>query len=945
MTRAQIVGKDQAIGRAAEWELLAASIPRTVAGQGAIAVVEGPPGIGKTTLLRQWVEQARAAGLRVHQAVGRELERERPFGVMISALDVFTASPDPERQAAAELISRPIRDGSAVDAGFADLRYAVVDALAVLIERAALSGPTALVIDDLQWCDASSLVVLDRAFRLTGEIPLMVLCACRPRPRSAELAALLRAPEATRATHIVLGPLGRQAVEELVETVIGAAPGPSLIQQATRCGGNPLFIVELIMGLARERMLHPTSSGIDLTRNAGSSPPPTVSMLVLRHLSMLPSATIDVLLIAAALGSPFSVRDLALVTGRRASDLFPELRPALDAGLLVEGGDEIAFQHDLVRDAIYDDIGPAPRRALHRQIGEALATAGGPARRVAQHFAAAAEGKDPVAAEWCLTAGREVAPRDPVGAVGLLRRGLELTDDARAADRIRITLAQSLAAGSQLRDAESLLRSLIARGPELAIEAEARAVLGQVLHLLGSFTAAADELAAAAESPALSARSRSRVFAQSVLDRLWGGGALDEASAHAATRALAEATHTNDRLGRFYALMAQLTIARGRGSLRDAVRLAREAGAIVSAVGPDDEITHYEMPPVAILVDADLFDDALAILSSAPAWNDDRGGAVQPQRHFQQMRCHMALGDWDNAIAEGETGLALARISGTGWNIESVRGQLALLLARRDELERATALLADVGTTDDADDAHGRPLIVALTEGYIAAARGDLLSARKVLMSPGGQLQEHGSSLRECASLLAQLYVMAGARGEIPGIVRLLTALAAGGGVPSLDGLITLCAGLAEEDARSLLQAVEILRRTPRAMDLAAACEEAGAATRSPELLAEALELYERFGARRDVARASARLRALGRRPGRRGPRQRSSVGWASLTPTERRVAELVAQGLLYKEVAARLVISRRTVETHVSHIFAKLSVGTRLELTRLVHQEVAQGS
>ncbi|MHB8533685.1 MAG: ATP-binding protein, partial [Solirubrobacteraceae bacterium] len=681
------------IGRTGERELLAGLIRSTARGQGAIGVVEGAPGIGKTTLLRAWVEQAREAGLQVRQAVGRELEQGRPFGLMISALDVFGTSADPEQKAAAELLSRPIRDSSSAAFGFDDLRYATVDALAAIVERMALTGPAALVIDDLQWCDASSMIVLDRAFRLTAELPLAVVCASRPHPRSGELAALLRTPEAARAIHVGLGPLDGHAVEELVQSIIGADPGPSVMRQALRCGGDPLFITELITGLAREGMLHRSDRALDLIRDLGSSPPPTISILVLRHLSMLPTTSIDVLLIAAVLGSRFSVRDLAIAASRSASELLRELRHAVDAGLLVEDADDMAFQHDLVRDAIYDDIGPASRRALHRQIAEALATDGAPARKVALHFAAGSEGKDPVAAEWLLRAGRETAPRDPVAAIALLRHAVELADDALAADRIRVTLAQALAAAGQLRDAESLLRSLIDRSPDPAVEAEARAALGEVLHLRALFSAAADELARAARSPTLPETLRARLFAHSLMDRVWSGGPIDTDEANDPRAALAEARRVGDRLAEFYSIMTQERIAQDKGSLREAVRFAREAGRIASAVGPDNEITHHEMPPVAVLIEADLFDEALEILRSAPAWNDDRGGAVQPQRHFQLMRCHLALGEWDGALAEGETGLRLAEESGTVWSIDATRAQLALVAARRDELERAETLL------------------------------------------------------------------------------------------------------------------------------------------------------------------------------------------------------------------------------------------------------------
>lgn len=935
--------KDRTIGRAAERELLAGLIRSTARGQGAVGVVEGAPGIGKTTLLHAWVEQALEAGLQIRQAVGRELEQGRPFGVMISALDVFRASADPEQKAAAELLTKPVWDNSSAASSFDHRRYATVDALAAILERMALTAPTALVIDDLQWCDASSMIVLDRAFRLVGELPLAVLCAYRSHPRSGELAALLRTPEAARAIHVGLGPLDGHAVEELVQEIIGAEPGPGVMRQALRCGGDPLFITELISGLAREGMLHRSDRGLDLIGDLSPGPPPTISVLVLRHLSTLPRTSIDVLLIAAVLGSRFPVRDLAIASNRSPSEVLRELRNAIDAGLLVEDAGDMAFRHDLVRDAIYDDIGPASRRAVHRQIAEALTTNGASARKIALHFAAGADGTDPVAAEWLLRAGRETAPRDPVAAVALLRRAVALADDALTADRTRIALAQALAAAGQLRDAESLLRALTDGSPDPAVEAEARAAFGEVLHLLALFSAAAEELARAARSPTLPEALRVRLFAHSLMDRVWSRAPIDTDEANDPRSALAAARRVGDRLAEFYAVMTQVRIAQREGSLREAVRFAREAGRIASAVGPNDEITHREMPPVAVLIEADLFDEALETLRSAPAWSDDRGGAVQPQRHFQQMRCHLALGEWDDAVAEGETGLRLAQDSGTVWSIDATRAQLALVAARRDEVQRSETLLRSI-REDAGDSIYDATSLVIITKAYLASARGDGSLARQLLVRAERLLDDKGT-LRATGALLAQLYVFVGAREEIRGIVRCLGPLAGDAGVTSLDGLVTLCAALADDDAKLLQKAVEMLRGTRRRVDLASACEEAGAAANSTDLLSEALGLYEGLGARRDAARTLARLRAIGARPGRRGPRRHPTTGWASLTPTERRIAELISEGLLYKEVAERLVISRRTVETHVSHIFVKLSLGTRLELTRLVRKQIAEGT
>jgi DNA-binding CsgD family transcriptional regulator len=141
-----------------------------------------------------------------------------------------------------------------------------------------------------------------------------------------------------------------------------------------------------------------------------------------------------------------------------------------------------------------------------------------------------------------------------------------------------------------------------------------------------------------------------------------------------------------------------------------------------------------------------------------------------------------------------------------------------------------------------------------------------------------------------------------------------------------------------------LVEAVELARRGPRFLDHAGACEDAaavltttGRSAKAKELLVEAQARYEAVDARAWAARTGARLRRLGVRQGSRGQRRRPSSGWASLTPNELIICRLVAEGLTNREVGRRLYISPHTVNTHLRHIFQKLSVSTRAELAGLV--------
>jgi DNA-binding CsgD family transcriptional regulator len=155
-----------------------------------------------------------------------------------------------------------------------------------------------------------------------------------------------------------------------------------------------------------------------------------------------------------------------------------------------------------------------------------------------------------------------------------------------------------------------------------------------------------------------------------------------------------------------------------------------------------------------------------------------------------------------------------------------------------------------------------------------------------------------------------------------------------------------LCRGLLENDANLLLQASALYALNGKKPAEAAARADAGAALASAGRVAEAkqqfdqaLAGYERLGANRDLARVAARMRALGIRRGRRVPHRRATTGWAALTDTELTVARLAAQGRTNPEIATQLFVSRRTVQTHLSHVFAKLEISSRVELAVIATQ------
>lgn len=928
------------VSRRAERSVGSQTIAKLSRAQGGVVIVEGAAGIGKTHLLQLWCEEATAAGLLVLRGAGLELERDRAFGVVTDALALRRRLPGDDQGVLDAAVGSPsITEVTARDA-VADRRHLVLESIADLLEELATSQPIALIVDDLQWSDDASLMTLARVASLTRVLPIALIAALRTTPRSESLAALLRAATAHDARFVTVGPLDAAAAEELVTLLAGEAPGPRLVAMAEKCAGNPLFLRELVDALRREQMLESGQGHVDLVASADPAAPPALTMLILRHLSVLPPATLDLMRIASVLGSVFSVADLGAVTARPASGLLETLSPARAAGLLVDSGSGLAFQHDLIREALYEDLGTSLRRALHRQVADALMDRGAALGRIAVHVAAGAEPGDTAAARVLYRAGCDAAARDPVSAASFLKQAVALAGPANAilAD-IELKLAYALAAAGQFAEADEVLHRLIDRVPEGRMRTLSRTVLAQVLYSRGHYDEMREVSDELLDSPFLTPIERARVFASLVNRRVWNGegSTLQDDAADA----LVLGVQLHDAATQYWALSAQSALARYAGRMSEARDIALESARVLGdsdrAAASGDAV---EPPLVGPLIVADCFDEATALLDT-PAWRGERGIYTETHRQRHTMMCDLHRGRWDDAAAAGETALALGGESGAPQVIQGyVEPILALISARCGDIAHASRLLA-------------RPMfpvpeeiyVLTFANAYVDAAAGNKERARELAASLVGRRngESHATAAagvwtqtwRDFGALLVQLLITLGRVDAARAVVVDLEAMAERAAVASVTGIALFGRALVNNDPEGLLAAVDVLRRTPRVVDLALASEEAGAATRSAQLLAEALELYERFGARSDAARTRSRMRACGIRPGPRGRRMRPTTGYGSLTPTERRVAELVVHGLLYKEIAERLFVSRRTVETHVVHLFAKLGVGSRLELTR----------
>ena len=388
---------------------------------------------------------------------------------------------------------------------------------------------------------------------------------------------------------------------------------------------------------------------------------------------------------------------------------------------------------------------------------------------------------------------------------------------------------------------------------------------------------------------------------------------------------------------------------RWRGRYTEAVELTRRAVQLASDPHqPQARLRHPRFFLGMALCDCDLFGEAAATFAEALEEYEELGSVwLLSDTLAFQATVSFITGDWDDAGPGLEAGLLLGEEQGNRVLVNQWRGSLAVIAAARGEDRTAREALAPAEGELTSDTPGFGAEMVAYAASVIAEAGGDPAAAFEILLRFWQLDAERDSRYynRYLAPALVRLALTLG-RGDVArqvaGAVEADASLAPG--VPTVLSTACRCRGLAETEPDTLLKAVELARRGPRLLDHAGACEDAaavliaaGRADEAKPLLIETLERYEGAGAHARAARVSAELRRLGIRRGTRGSRSRPAHGWESLTATERAVSLLVAEGLTNRNVARRLHISPHTVNTHLRHVFEKLSVSNRAALSPAV--------
>jgi DNA-binding NarL/FixJ family response regulator len=817
------------------------------------------------------------------------------------------------------------------------LRFRLVEEFVSLVERLALVGPLVLALEDLHWADSSTLLTVHHIGRRLTHLPVVVLATFRPSPRWPDLDRVMADLVDRGGRHLVLGPLDDDAVVLLVHRVAQAPPTPRLVAVVRGAGGNPLFVQELLVTLRAGNALQIIDGRADVDVPVT---PSSFRALVLRQLSTLPDPARRVLRMAAVLGPSFSLAELAIVLQRPASAVLDDLDEAFRAGILGTIPDGLTFRHELVREAVYLDLPESVRRDLHLQAGRALVAGGASAIRVAPHLVRGARAGDRGAVDWLSRAAQQVVPQAPAAAVDLFEHALRIAvgdDELRYA--LTAQLVDALFLSGRFADAQARARQLLAVDGDVGHRNAVRLAVMRAMLTAGRVGDARAEIEAAIREFSGDDSDRLRLdinnaFALAFTGDVPRGLALAE-------EALAVADRLHDEEIRQYACSVICITATFIGETGRAVAAGRHA---VDRGGPGASPAHRygaHLFYATALMEADQMDEADLVLRTGQRIADEAGMPWQSSYYLGQTGLHhFDTGRWDDAVAELEAS-SLLFYDNMGARSTFAEAMLAVIHLYRGMLDRASAHVAQAQQALAAGHRVGMDIAI-WAAALLQEARGDGGGALTTLAS-AWQLNQLKGCRSDNARFGLDLVRLASGHGQdtlARTVAEEMTQLATLNPTASRRGLAEACRGLVEADPGPLRAAVQTYRDSPRVVERLACALAAGLAAgragqreEATALLIQAATAGRELGAERVVARAEAAMRALGVRPPRRAVRHRPTRGWDSLTPTELKVIRLAQHGLTNAQIGERLFISGRTVETHFSHVFAKLDVSSRVQV------------
>jgi DNA-binding CsgD family transcriptional regulator len=887
--------------------MVAALLSGISGGAGGALVFHGDMGIGKTALVQFAV--GAAAGFTVLPVTGCEAEAGVPFAALHHLLEVLAGNVPESLSEEALRLARVLEEGTDGGLGLSARVFG-------LFRLATREGPLLCAVDDAHWLDEPSLDVLAFVARRVRGERIGVLFAC------GDGGSISGIP-----VHR-LAPLGREASLELARTVVPAPDVSAVVAETAK--GNPRALLELAASLT------PGQLRGDLPVPRTLPPHSGLRRAYRARLDRLPAGTRWLVLLAAA-DEQSGVDTLARAAAAGGVDI-TALEPAEAAGLVRVEGTTVVFGQPLLRAVAYHEATLAQRVAAHRCLAQAVDPGRQPLRHVL-HRAAAANGPDDR-----LAAELERTTAGPVGDHATwsraLARAADLTSDAdTAATRLVAAARHAWHAGERAR-ARSLVRRIPSMRVSVAVQAQSRVLAGEIELRAGLADTACHTLLAAAGDLA----ARDRYLALGAFMRagealcLSGGYSRypDLARQALALRRSDEPAGVQSMFDHFAALSATF-----RGDHSRAIGPSRRLLAAARTLGDTDTLTRASL--VAIFRGDQAQAHLLATRATRTAEADGDLSAL-PQAMEAATLAEFALGRYDDAT-RGLDGIRLARESGQDNLAGNCLALLAALAAMTGDRENCLLRLRETATY-----VTGHGISRAKAFGDWALAALDLADGRYpdvVARLRGLATDRDGSGhliVRVAATPhLVEAAVRCGRRAIAAETLKVYDSWAGSTGGPHWLALSARCHALltdnaAEAEARfrdalgqHMLATGEFeLARTELLLGQHLRRHRKPKAAREP--LHDALSTFERFGASRWAERATAELRAAGHQV---PPRGAGVVG--TLTPHQLRIARLVAEGATNREVAARMLISTRTVDHHLRNIFAKLGVRSRVELAKLM--------
>jgi DNA-binding CsgD family transcriptional regulator len=971
------------VGRSAELAIVSEVLTACQDGQPSITLVVGDAGVGKSRLVREACEQARAAGAFVLRGECLALSREFAYAPIVGALRdagrgalaVALERLPPDKRAQIGRLVPEVESAAQRDEGSSPTGQGrLFELLLALLRHLGEESPVVFVIEDGHWADASTRDFLSFLARNLSDERVAVVVTYRPDELQADhplmqlLAELMRTDIVTR---IELTPLARDDIERMLEHITGEPPAVLLVDEIfARSQGNPFFAEELLAA--------PTTG-------AGRILPTSLRDALLVRLHSLPEMSLELLRLLAVLGRPADHDLLALVSGLQEPALSAALRAARTAHVIAHRphDDLFEFRHALVREALWADLLPGERTALHRSIARTLAAAGrGTAAELALHWDA---GGEPAAAldayvQAALDAQEVCASAE---ARTHFERAARLWGEAGsgpvAAQLDRADLLRHAAESARLMGDWDAAVALADEALEL-VDAKAEPLRAAMLHeRIGEYHLWDDEAALACYSQALATlpeafgRERARILAAQALalhflqrweeSRACAQQALDEARAAGART---EEGYAANVLGIVLAFLGDPI--RGQEHVRLAKQIAEDGGSA-------EEVARTYIHLGEVLRVAGDFAGALEVMLAGETAAAAMGMAESFGRAMSVNAAEdlLHLGRWDEAAQRLRWTARLKLSPLTELMQRIVEGRLAV---GRGEFRAAADALADAHALCDPQTdvafltgTHGWLAELALWEGRPKDARRAVADAFERI---GDKQDPLYTPVLFWLAVRAEVDVAVHARGRGGPAATLAADTSGAGHLSRLERLIerySVVVAPAGADAYLRLSRAELTRigDDPRP-DRWAAAARSWRALRRPDLEAYALwraaeaalvSSRPRGDAAEDLRTARRIAAQLGAAPLLRevdalaraaridvaaereldAPPQPQARARFGLTAREMDVLRLVADGSTNRQIAEQLFITEKTASVHVSHILSKLDAENRVRAAAIAHQ------